>query len=224
MEAQLRDWTWRMKLSLLSKNNLVMKKTTYLVMLILLFQEALGQERKFEPVRFGIRTGVNFSHLNFLQEGETTLISSESSWHSGFHFGFLISVPLRKGFYVQPEYLYSQMSAEVELYGSVYTANYFSLPVLLKWQFLRRVAILLGPQFGLLINAYVLEGGEKIKLMDEMENRHFGVLGEAEVNVFGSFFVGGRFLQGLNNVDLLRAGERYDFNYQLWQITLNYKF
>ncbi|WP_027379366.1 porin family protein [Chryseobacterium daeguense] len=110
-----------------------------------------------EPVRFGIKGGVNFSQFS-----EQKL--STKSLRPGFNAGVFVNIPLSEKFAIQPEVLYNQLGSKSVLTekdlsenSSVkvkenYSLNYISVPLMLQMKPADNFYIEAGPEISYFIN------------------------------------------------------------------------
>lgn len=129
---------------------------------------ALGQTAEKQKIGLGIKTGINVSKLNLNGKtpGPTT-----SEFRTGFVAGAFVNFPMQKSpFSIQPEFLYSSMGGDLKNEldeNENLRFNYFSIPVLIKFHFNKKLAVFGGPQLDAIIYA--------------RENNKFG-----EFNITGS--------------------------------------
>ena len=100
----------------------------------------------FGQVKFGIRGGMNFSKLNGSQEVKTADYKVTCPRYSspGFHVGLMSQIQVL-GFFVQPEFLYSSVRNDLEVYdlnssnpdestSAKQQLSRFDIPVMLGWK------------------------------------------------------------------------------------------
>lgn len=197
-------------------------KNFFLLFSFLFLGSILNAQEK--PVRFGIRAGVNFSTVNFVDDSLPSEILKETTWKSGGVLGLFMIVPLSGSFYIQPEYLYSQMVGGTKSPQTRFEFNYLSMPVFLRWEAMHRFSLLAGPQFDLLINAKQ-KNGESIEVItEELEDRSIGATFVAEVNLGQSFLVGIRYMVGINEIDYNSNLENLEFKHEMLQVSVVYIF
>lgn len=100
-----------------------------------------------KKVSFGIKNGLNISHFHL--EGKIPGLI-ESDFRTGYVAGAFVSFPVGKSpFTVQPEFLYSSMGGDLSNEfneAQKIRVNYFSLPVLVKFNISEKLAAFAGPQ------------------------------------------------------------------------------
>src|SRR5690606_23169412 len=136
----------------------------------------------------------------------------------------VLIVPLKNNFYFQPEYLYSQMGGKFDNENREFAIHYASLPVLLKWKFLDKFSLVAGPQFDLLINAKEKSGDIRSSLDSNIEHRSILITGGMEYYFNHNLFLGLKYMQGLNHIDIQDEGNNIEFKYDAVQFALSYLF
>ena len=115
--------------------------------LFLCLQLTAQQVKTKQKPSFGILGGLNVTKLR-LEGPNSGLI--ESDYRTGLAAGAFVNFQLgKRPFSLQPEFLYSSMGGDLLFPGNDqrnYRFNYFSVPVLLKYQFSRKLAAFAGPQ------------------------------------------------------------------------------
>lgn len=201
-----------------------MKKHIFLVILLLGSIPYCFSQQEIDDVRFGVRAGINFSHLNFSIASNPPANPIKTAWYEGAVGGFYMIVPLHKTLYIQPEYLFSMTGGNTESNSLRYKLNYLSLPIFLRWEVSNRVALIAGPQFDLLINAEQTTT-EQLKITAQTESRSVGLAGGLEFGITRSFGVGMRYFQSVNDIWIpVTNNNRKEFKHQLLQATVYYLF
>lgn len=110
-----------------------------------------------EPIRFGIKGGVNFSQFSEQQ-------LSTKNLRPGFNAGVFVNIPLSEKFAIQPEVLYNQLGSKSVLterdlpdntsvkVQENYSLNYISVPVMLHMKPADNFYIEAGPEVSYFIN------------------------------------------------------------------------
>jgi hypothetical protein len=150
---------------------------------------------------FGFKSGVNFS--SFRLEGIDTK-SANASGRTGFVIGVFDRIPLNDRFDIQPEFLYSAQGGEISTGvgdRSLYKLNYFSMPILLKYNFFDGVKLIVGPELDFIIKAKRVSGGVIFNETDYINATSVGITMGAE-KWFGKYIVlQGRYIYGINDVN-----------------------
>jgi hypothetical protein len=125
---------------------------------------------------------------------------------------------------LQQEYLFSQVRGEVSNGGAQYTLRYLSLPLLLKYTLVPRVAVVAGPQFDLLIQARQKVGSQTADITHDTEERGIGATAGVEVSLWKRLSLNARYLQGLNHIGIGQRSAVQEFKLQSIQLTLDTRF
>lgn len=175
-------------------------------------------------VRYGFRAGLNFSNMNFSKGSPPPAVPIESSWNEGGIAGFFIIAPLSGSFYIQPEYLFSQMGGKATSLSTSYEFNYISLPVFLRWEAISRLSFIAGPQFQLLINAKQKNKESGSMITKGLEDRSLGATFGVEYDITSTFGVGIKYMLGLNHISSEAVMDSQEFKYEMFQFSLFYIF
>ncbi|RZK98114.1 MAG: PorT family protein, partial [Hymenobacter sp.] len=153
------------------------------------------------PVSFGLRLGLNYSTTNFNMGEPKPVVPVDTKWKPGFVAGALVEVGLSEHLALQQEYLYAQQSGEISG-GARYQMQYLSLPLLLKYRVVPRLAVVAGPQFDLMLKAQQELGGQTTDITHDTEERGFSATAGLEVSILRSLSLSARYQQGLNHVGI----------------------
>jgi hypothetical protein len=175
-------------------------------------------------VSFGIKLGANYSNTNFNQGSPKPPTPVATTWQAGFLAGFLVQITLPHRLALQQEYLFSQVRGEVSNGGAQYTLRYLSLPLLLKYTLVPRVAVMAGPQFDLLIQARQKAGGQTADITHDTEERGIGATAGIEVSLSKNLSLNARYLQGLNHIGIGQRSAVQEFKLQSVQLSLDARF
>ena len=173
----------------------------------------MAQKKKFHvKLDYGLKTGINVTHFHLDNLRDQTEKSFNSKWRTGFVFGLFVKVPIYKGFSIQPEFLYSSMGGDYRTITQNHVRaryNYFSIPVLGKYNFCKHWSVFAGPQFDFLIQGKESSGSGSYKVSDNLKD--FDILATGGLEFWASkhivFQV--RYMRGFNDVDLRANGVRY---------------
>jgi hypothetical protein len=122
-------------------------------------------------VQFGVKAGYNLTSVT--QSGSQNESGIKSK--SGFHGGFLASIPLANAFFVQPEIVYSGQGAGFS--DGTQTAslnyNYLNVPILVKYQSEMGLFAETGPQVGFLLSANESSQGISVDIKSNSQSIDF---------------------------------------------------
>jgi opacity protein-like surface antigen len=201
------------------------KKLPLIIVWLLLLQIVQAQDNNETAFkRFGFRVATNFSHINFAKGSPPPTVPIVTNWKAGINIGFFVAVHLTKNLDLQPEYLFSQMGGDVKATNTSYHFNYFSMPVLLKYQLHKKIFVLAGPQFDMLVGAKKSVNGVSTDITHDTEERSIGFTAGFEYQLIKSFFVGARYMHGFNHIGLGQRSSIQEFKYELAQITAGVRF
>jgi len=133
------------------------------------------------PVRFGIKAGLNFSTL-YAKDAEDTKM------RTGFNVGLFTKLPISNYVAIQPELYYTSKGGEVT-YGNTYVdgtagfhLNYIELPLIFVGNITKVFNVHAGPYIAFLINGKV-KNESNVSLFDFEDN-----LDTDDYNTFESGF------------------------------------
>ncbi len=139
-----------------------------IVITMLVLVSLVTVQAQEEMLRFGIKTGANFSN----RIGDR---ASEFGTRTSFHLGVVTEIPLTERFALQSEMMYSGEGVRVSekqeesSFESVVKIDYLQIPVLVKIYLIKGLSLEAGPQIGFLIaakevsKATFLEEGVEVK-------------------------------------------------------------
>lgn len=146
----------------------------------------------------GVLAAANYSKF---RPTSTAAIES-NQWKWGYAGGVWFNFPAGNKFSIEPQVMYS-------LVGGKYVGNavstkieqdlgYISVPVFLKFDVARSLALMVGPQFDFLMNAKEKESGTENK--GTFENTNFAVTGGLEFFPHGRVSIYARYSYGFSDV------------------------
>lgn len=177
-----------------------MRKIFSLLLLTVLSTSLLYAQKKSlgkKHLNWGVTTGFNVAKLNIDD------VNEESNWRTGFVLGAFFRINAGTNFMVQPELLYSSMGDKVTnpIHGeTTYRLNYFSIPVLARYQFTKKLAAVAGPQFDFLIEAKEISNEQTSKTSNNYSDN--SINGTAGIEFWPTKCIGlrGRYIHGFTNV------------------------
>ena len=155
----------------------------------------------------GVKGGVNMTKI----DGR----SFDEGFKWGFTAGGFAEINFTDHLVIQPEVLFNQTSTKTASnFNQVYdqginsrnvNLNYLSIPILLSLRPSPLLSILVGPQFGILINQdeNILANGK-----DAFKKGDFSAVGGAQLNL-GGFKLGARYIIGLNNINDIGVEDKW---------------
>src|SRR6266542_2802828 len=191
---------------------------TILFIFIFTSTSLLAQKKKFHvSLDYGVKTGMNFSHLLLRDLSDNVDHDFNSKWRTGFVLGMFVKVPVYKKFSIQPEFLYSSMG------GDYYTPtsgpsgfqhvrdryNYFSIPVMAKYQLCSHINIVAGPQFDFLIEGKERNSSGTYKVSDQLKDFDGMVTGGVEFMTGKTINWMLRYMKGFNDLENRANGVRF---------------
>lgn len=175
------------------------------------------------PVSFGLRLGLNYSNTNFNMGEPKPTVPVETNWKPGFVVGALVEVGLGEHLALRQEYLYTQQSGEIRN-GTRYQMQYLTLPLLLKYRVVPRLAVVAGPQFDLLLKAQQEANGQTTTTTHDTEERGLGATAGLELTLGQHLGLSARYLQGLNHVGIGQRSAVQEFKWQSVQVAAEIRF
>jgi hypothetical protein len=159
-----------------------------------------------QGVSVGVRGGLNLADVSFDGDDPSPSLGSRT----GLVAGAFVTVPLFRGFALQPEVLYSSKGAKLDDEGiqSTLMLDYVEVPVLgrMSGNAFRggRFYVVAGPSVGVRVRAKsktVFSGStEEFDISGEIERLDIGVTAGAGLQ-FGALVIDGRFTYGLSDID-----------------------
>lgn len=157
-----------------------------------------AQTTKKSRLGWGIKTGMNASKLNAETSG-----SMDEDWKTGFVLGAFLNINAGSKFSIQPEFLYSSMGGNVSnsLYSEKHRLNYFSIPVLAKFNIGKGFSVVAGPQIDMLISAKTRASNSEnvLKSTNNFNEQSFNLTGGFEFFPGKCLGLSARYIHGLSN-------------------------
>jgi len=187
-------------------------------------QTSGSTEPEKRKVSLGIKTGVNISKLRL--NGKIPGIMT-SEYRTGFVAGAFVNFPVGKKspISIQPEFLYSSMGGDLRNeYNEPQNIrlNYFSLPVLIKYQFTKKLAAFVGPQVDAILYAKENSSFGEINITKAVEEFDAYVTGGFEFWPWRHIVLNARYMHGFKKV--YTTAPQISMNNRGFQITLGLRF
>jgi hypothetical protein len=168
--------------------------------------------------QFGVKAGANFSTFTGDADGLKTLV--------GFNGGVYAKLPVTHTVSIQPELVYSGQGAKEDISGTTISlhANYFNIPVLLKYQNFTGFFIETGPQLGFLMSAREKVGGNSADVKSAFNSSDFAwVFGVGYKIPTTHLAIDLRYNLGISNIaDNGNSGDNSKVHNGVFQIGLMY--
>ena len=200
----------------------VLLLTTVFVIIISL--PASSQTTENRKTSLGIKTGLNVSRLK-LNGKIPGLLNSD--YRTGFVAGAFVNFPVGKKspFSIQPEFLYSSMGGDLRNETNEkqnLRFNYFSLPVLIKFQFSKKLAAFAGPQVDAIIYAKENNKLGEFNITNAVEQVDAYATWGMEWWLTKDVVLNGRYMHGFKKVYTIPP--EVSMNNRGFQITLGLRF
>lgn len=192
----------------------------FIVMAAVLLCCSVAFGQKTNKTSVGVKLGLNLSQFRL----PVDYPDYDAQWKAGIAGGIFIERKLSKKFDLQIDFLYSQMGAEVNdpLFGHNYRFNYFSMPLIAKWNFYKSMKLFAGPQCDILLRGTDRMDGEGTQVVtNNTEDIDLGWTVGVEGWVQNKVCIGVRYMSGTK--DLSPANETFTAYNQGFQITVGYK-
>ncbi len=193
-----------------------MKRIALVLSLALLTGALHSQAQGFH---LGIKGGANL----FKVDGE----SFNQEFKFGYNVGAFSQINFTPNLGIQPELLFNQTPYHTgDHFSAIYPGgiddvkgklNYLTIPVLLNIRPIPLLSILVGPQFGILLNQdeHLVNNAK-----DAFKKGDFSLVGGAQLNL-ASLMVGARYVIGLNNIN--DVSDQNSWKNQGWQLYVGFR-
>ena len=179
----------------------------------------LAQNKKMNKIKLGLgaKTGINLTHFRINNLQDDPYPGYNSKYRTGFVLGGFVMIPVYHKFSIQPEFLYSSMGGDYWTNPTTTTGyqhvraryNYFSIPVLAKYNFYKKFTVVAGPQFDQLIAARETTSSGVYKASDYLKDNDVLLAAGLEYWPCGHFVFQLKYMRGFNDVDTRANGVRY---------------
>jgi Outer membrane protein beta-barrel domain len=173
-----------------------MKRSAFVLSVALVLTVCHVQAQGFH---LGIKAGANL----FKVDGE----SFDQEFKFGYNVGAFSELNFTSSWGIQPELLFNQTNYRTGTeFSDVYSGgvsnykgklNYLSIPVLISFRPIPLLSLLVGPQFGILLdqNEHLVNNADQA-----FKKGDFSMVGGAQLNL-AALKVGARYVVGLNNIN-----------------------
>lgn len=170
-------------------------KTKLLTLVLLAFICVPGFSQTF---KLGLKGGANF--------GKISGKAFTDEYKLGYHIGAFATLGFTSKFAIQPEVLFSQISADTaNSFGQAYQFsniknakfNTLIIPIMLNYNVNPFITLQVGPQFGVVLdkNKTLFNNGK-----EAFKSGDFSLVGGIQLNLL-KFRIYGRYVSGLTNMD-----------------------
>jgi hypothetical protein len=153
--------------------------------------------------------------------------SFSNEFNFGYNVGAFAQLNFTPNWGIQPEVMWSQTNYRTGTqFSDIYPnfnnyqgkLNYLSIPVLLNYRPIPFLSLLVGPQFGILMNSNqsLVENGK-----DAFKSGDFAMVAGAQLNI-ANFQAGARYQIGLSNINDI--GSQDTWKNQGWQLYVGIRF
>ena len=168
------------------------------ILTLMMIGTIAGTSTFAQGFKIGIKGGADINKI--------TGKSFKDQFSFGYHLGGFAEIGLTSRFGIQPEVLFSQVTADTSSqFSQIYQFNnisqvklsYLKIPLLLNYMPNKFVTLQVGPQYGILIdqNKNMLKNGK-----DAFSKGDFSMLGGLQLNI-SKIKLYGRYAVGLNNIN-----------------------
>jgi len=195
-----------------------MKRKAFVLFVPLLLAMLQSQAQGFH---LGIKAGANL----FKVDGQ----SFSQEFQFGYAVGAFSEINFTPNLGIQPEVMFNQTNYRTaSSFSQVYQVggyddikgklNYLSIPVLLNLRPIPFLSLLVGPQFGILLNPdeHLVDNAR-----DAFKKGEISAVGGAQLNL-ASLKLGARYVIGLSNINNIQ-GSDVDWRNQGWQIYAGFR-
>ena len=195
-----------------------MKRKAFVLFIPLLLAMLQSQAQGFH---LGIKAGANL----FKVDGQ----SFSQEFQFGYAVGAFSEINFMPNLGIQPEVMFNQTNYRTaSSFSQVYQVggyddikgklNYLSIPVLLNLRPIPFLSLLVGPQFGILLNPdeHLVDNAR-----DAFKKGEISAVGGAQLNL-ASLKLGARYVIGLSNINNIQ-GSDVDWRNQGWQIYAGFR-
>ena len=197
--------------------------TVFCVISLPVLSQSTDKQTEKQKISLGIKTGVNVSRLKL--NGKIPGVVN-SDFRTGFVAGAFVNFPAGKSpFSFQPEFLYSSMGGDLtnELNEKQNLRfNYFSIPVLIKYQFSKKLAAFAGPQLDAIIYAEESNKLGEFDITNSVSEVDYYATWGMELWPWRDIVLNARYMHGFKKV--YTTAPDISMNNRGFQITLGLRF
>ena len=186
----------------------------------------------FLPLLFALHTEAQGFHLG-IKAGANLFKVDGQSFNQQFQFGYAVGafseIYFTPNMGIQPEVMFNQTNYRTaSSFSQVYQVNgfddvsgklnYLSIPVLLSFRPLPFLSLLVGPQFGILLNPneHLVDNAQQA-----FKSGDVSLIGGAQLNL-AALKLGARYALGLNNINNIQSSD-VNWKNQGWQVYAGFR-
>ncbi|HEV9037560.1 MAG TPA: porin family protein [Puia sp.] len=186
----------------------------------------------FIPLLFAITTQAQGFHLG-VKAGANLFKVDGESFSQEFQFGYAVGafseVYFTPNLGIQPEVMFNQTNYRTGTsFNNVYDVsgyndikgklNYLSIPLLLSFRPIPFLSLLVGPQFGILLNPdeHLVDNAKQA-----FKSGDLSLIGGAQLNL-AALKLGARYVVGLNNINNIQSSD-VSWKNQGWQVYAGFR-
>jgi hypothetical protein len=174
-----------------------MKKILFSALLMMSFLPLVMAQNNTTAKKFswGYKIGLNASNIRLEDAADT-------DWKTGLVTGLFFTIKTGEKLSLQPELLYSSMGGRNALESnSSLRLNYFSIPLLAKYQVCKKWNVIAGPQIDMMIQAKEKNSSNQFtKLTKDFKESSFNVTAGAEFSPLHCTAFALRYIYGFTNI------------------------
>jgi outer membrane protein OmpA-like peptidoglycan-associated protein len=180
---------------------------------------------------FGFKAGANFS--NFRLKNPKNPVGLESKSRTGVVGGFFIDIPFSRLLSIEPNFLYSQMGSKLKGVSNSTSGeadqklNYFSMPLLLKFNLSPHFSFLVGPQFDFLTSVKLTTDNTSISNDGKFVKNDIAATAGIQFWMGRYLGIDARYIYGTKNIAYYNNSTTANFGKtynQAFQVTANFRF
>lgn len=186
----------------------------------------------FIPLLIAMKTEAQGFHLG-IKAGANLFKVDGQSFNQEFEFGYAVGafseINFTPNWGIQPEVMFNQTNYRTGTsFSDVYNVsgfddvkgklNYLSIPLLLNFRPIPFLSLLVGPQFGILLNPdeHLVNNAQQA-----FKSGDVSLIGGAQLNL-AALKLGARYVVGLNNINNIQSSD-VNWKNQGWQIYAGFR-
>ncbi len=192
----------------------------FIVMAAVLLCCSVAVGQKTNKTSVGVKLGVNLSKFRL----PVDYPNYDADWKGGLAGGIFVERKLNNKFAIGIDFLYSQMGADVDDglgQPQNYRFNYFSVPLVAKWNVFKSINIFAGPQCDFLLRATNRNNFGTETITNDTKDIDLGWTAGFEGWAANRYVIGLRYISGTKDVS--PDNETFTGYNQGFQFSIGYK-